>query len=99
MLEDYVNAHFAKHPVRVRPRIVCADGWSLSVQAGPGLYSNPKEDADHYSLVEVGYPERADGSAYYPRQFGEWSGGVCGWVSVTTVNRWIKYHGGIKRED
>ena len=60
-------------------RIVCKDGWSLSVQAGDGLYSNPRESgAARYNMVEVGYVERADGSAYYPRQFGRWSGTVCG---------------------
>ena len=96
---DYVNEHLAKHSMRIRPRIVCADGWSLSVQAGEGLYSNPQTaNAPHYSMVEVGYPERADGSAYYPRQFGQWSGTVCGWVSVAKVNRWIKHHGGLKGE-
>ena len=94
-MTDYVNTHFARHPGRVRPRIVCKDGWSLSVQAGDGLYSSPRESgASRYSMVEVGFVERADGSAYRPRQFGRWSGTVCGWVPVEVVNRWIKHHGG-----
>lgn len=97
-MTDYVNDHLAKHPGRVRPRLVCKDGWSLSVQAGDGLYCSPRMDnaPKGYSCVEVGYPERADGSAYYPRQFGRWDGTVCGWVPVSTINRWIKYHGGVK---
>jgi hypothetical protein len=38
-------------------RITCESGLSLSVQAGSGLYSEPREDAkDLYTQVEVGFP-------------------------------------------
>lgn len=39
-----------------RERIMCADGFTMSVQAGPGLYSCPRAVADSYTEVEVGFP-------------------------------------------
>lgn len=39
--------------------IICKDGFSMSVQAGWALYSSPRLDnAEAYSEVEVGYPNR-----------------------------------------
>jgi hypothetical protein len=102
-LKDYVTAHFVKHSdLRVKPRMVCADGFSLSVQAGEGLYCIPSySETGDYRMVEVGYPERANGSGYRPASFGvasQWSGTVCGFVPIDVVNRWIRYHGGLKGE-
>ena len=41
---------------RPAARIVCADGESLSVQAGSYLYSTPKDNEGPYTEVEVGFP-------------------------------------------
>ena len=39
------------------PRIICGDGFSMSVQAGRMYYSSPREDlADEYTAFEIGYP-------------------------------------------
>ena len=38
------------------PHIICADGFSMSVQVGYSLYSTPKKIAKRYSAVEIGYP-------------------------------------------
>jgi len=38
-------------------RVVCADGFSMSVQAHDGAYCDPRADnAPKYSEVEVGFP-------------------------------------------
>mgnify|MGYP001277913244 CR=1 FL=1 len=48
-------------------RIVCKDGFSFSCQANEYAYCQPREtDADYYSEVEIGYPNRED-SLIYPR--------------------------------
>ncbi len=45
----------------VRKRVVCADGFSLSVQASDFHYCDPRaEDADAYEAVEVGYPSEKE---------------------------------------
>ena len=37
--------------------VVCADGFSMSVQASETHYCSPREDgAEKYTAVEVGYP-------------------------------------------
>jgi len=51
-------AHVSGYRIaRTRPRIVCADGYSLSVQAGALLYSTPRDDCGPWSHVEVGFPD------------------------------------------
>ena len=38
----------------VRPRVRCADGYTVSVQANEYCYCSPRSDADHYDKVELG---------------------------------------------
>ena len=38
------------------PKIVCVDGFEMSVQVGFSLYSTPKKVAKRYSAVEIGFP-------------------------------------------
>lgn len=93
---DYVNAHLAAHPGPVRPRLYCADGYSLSVQASAGHYCRPRtDDATEYSMVEVGFPVTADGKTSRPTALGKPDGGVYAWVPVRDVNVLIKRHGGL----
>jgi len=43
--------------MRLHPMVVCADGFSMSVQANGGAYCSPRvEDAKRYDTVEIGYP-------------------------------------------
>ena len=83
------------------PRIECADGFSLSVQAGWGLYSTPYEDAGPWTAVEVGYP-----SARPEPWDTEWvefaedpnnpEGTVYARVPLSMVECLIEKHGGAK---
>ena len=42
---------------KLNPRVVCEDGFSMSVQATRGSYCEPRIDgADSYTSVEVGFP-------------------------------------------
>ena len=38
------------------PHVMCQDGFTMSVQAGKGLYSSPNDTSNYYEAVEVGYP-------------------------------------------
>lgn len=41
----------------IRPRIICKDGESVSIQAGKYLYSSPRLDGcKYYDSIEAGYP-------------------------------------------
>lgn len=83
-----------------RPRIVCNDGFSLSVQANEYMYCLPRDNEGPYTHVEVGFPseiphpweewERYAETEQYPTE------SVYGYVPVDLVIGLIEYHGGIK---
>jgi len=42
-------------------KVVCADGFSMSVQAHDGAYCTPRDDdAERYTEVEIGYPSERE---------------------------------------
>ena len=42
------------------PHVVCADGFTMSVQCGQSLYSSPKDVAKRYREVEIGFPSEPE---------------------------------------
>lgn len=82
---------------RPRPWLKCKDGFVISVQAGYGLYSNPRiNGADEYTTVELGFPSEADDLIMdyaedpdYPTET------VYGYVPVEIVIKLTEKHGGI----
>lgn len=80
----------------IRPRVVCADGFSLSVQASGGHYCSPREDRGPWWRVEVGYPsERVEALMPYAEDPAEPTETVYGYVPVEIVDAVIAAHGGI----
>ena len=81
------------------PHIVCADGFSMSVQVGYSLYCTPKKVAKRYSAVEIGYPsEREPLIEKYVESIYEdpdYTDTVYPYVPVKIVNQVLKKHGGI----
>ena len=77
--------------------IVCADGFSMSVQANQGAYCEPRiDDAPRYEAVEVGFPSSRE------ELIMEWAESpnkptetVYGWVPSERVSLVIAKHGGI----
>jgi len=78
--------------------IVCADGFSMSVQASETHYCTPKDNKGPYTSVEVGFPSASDDDLlpYMERLDGEISpeGAVYGYVPVEVVHKVIENHGG-----
>lgn len=91
---DYVNLYFRGKSFPY-PRIVCADGFSMSVQGGEYLYSEPRADVDYYTKVEVGFPsERVEAfMPYIDEDDSDPTQTVYGYVPVDVVNRVISAHG------
>jgi hypothetical protein len=57
----------------IRPRIICKDGVSLSVQASDGHYSHPRKNGIwEYTEVEVGYPSIRPPRTWQQYFDGEW---------------------------
>ena len=84
------------------PHIVCADGFSMSVQVGPHLYSEPKKVAKRYSKVEIGYPSEREPLleeyvelSLFDENFVDYTDTVYPYVPVKVVDKVLKKHGGI----
>jgi len=84
------------------PKIVCSDGFEMSVQVGSSLYSTPKKVAKRYSAVEIGFPsedepliEKYAESYYDPDVDFKYTDTVYPYVPVKIVDKVLKKHGGI----
>lgn len=83
-----------------RPRIKCADGFTVSVQAGKGLRSCPNDDADEYRAVELGYPSQEDDLILdYTEDVFDPCATVYNFVPIETVDELLSKHGGIVGAD
>ena len=86
------------------PKIVCSDGFEMSVQVGFSLYSTPKKVAKRYSAVEIGFPSEHEplieeyAETFY-KEDGEdvtdYTDTVYPYVPVRIVDKVLKKHGGI----
>ena len=83
------------------PYVICKDGFKMSVQAGQSLYSTPKDVADEYEEIEIGYPSEqevllekwAEGASFDEEI--EYTNTVYPYVPVEVVDWVIAKHGGI----
>ena len=82
------------------PRLILADGASLSVQASKHSYSSPRDSKGPYTKVEVGFPSQKPPEAW--KDFAEdWdnpTNTVYGYIPLTMVMLYIGAHGGIDRD-
>jgi hypothetical protein len=78
-------------------RVVCADGFEMSVQAHEGAYCTPRtNNADTYALVEVGFPSIEEPMLMKWAEDKESpTDTVYGWVPVKVVTDVIAKHGGM----
>ena len=82
------------------PKIVCVDGFEMSVQVGHSLYSTPKKVAKRYSAVEIGFPSEHEPliEKWAENLFEDtpdFTDTVYSYVPVKVVNQVLKKHGGI----
>lgn len=88
--------------MNLNPRIYCADGVSLSVQASKFAYCTPRSDRGPYTEVEVGYIQDEAGLPLTPPDTwkyyasGEFPSDVYGWVPLDLVAEFIDSHGGMR---
>jgi len=85
---------------QLAPKITCADGTTLSVQASRIHYCSPKCDQGPYKTVEVGFPSVTLPSSWeevtLPSSWEEYYDGlgVYCYVPVDLVREFIEEHGG-----
>ena len=77
-------------------RVVCRDGFSLSVQASELSYCTPRiTGAPRYTEAEVGFPSEKE-PLLMPYIDGDMepTKNVYGWVPAKVINQVIQKHGG-----
>jgi hypothetical protein len=84
-------------PTRLVKEVVCQDGFRMSVQAGPSLYSSPRDWADEYTEVEVGFPSQMEVwlMPFIDEPDADPTDTVYGYVPVETINQIVEDHGGL----
>ena len=81
-------------------RVVCADGFSMSVQASEFNYCSPRSDVGPWASVEVGFPSEREPAPekYAEDPSAEIKDGkvqtVYGWVPMSTIKDIVQSHGG-----
>ena len=89
--------HDGSEFVHIRPLLMCADGFSVSVQASSTHYCTPRINiADEYETVELGFPSAEDSLIMdYAEEYDRPTDTVYGYVPVHIVCELIEKHGGI----
>ena len=52
--EEYKGTSYGG--IKIRPRIICANGFGVSIQASDSHYCTPRNNYGPYLRVEIGYP-------------------------------------------
>jgi hypothetical protein len=78
-------------------KVICGDGFKMSVQAHDGAYCTPRTDnAPKYTEVEIGYPSHVEPLIIKYAEMPETpTDTVYGYVPVYTVHLVITKHGGM----
>jgi len=80
-------------------RVICEDGFSVSIQANSTSYCEPRSDSciDGYDSVELGYPNRPCPFIMEYAETPEYpTDSVYSYVPAHVVRKMIIAHGGIK---
>jgi hypothetical protein len=99
-LEKFISETFEeKNGYCYRPRIVCNDGFDMSVQGSVGHYCNPRKTQDWYNEMEIGFPNQEEELIMqYAEQENDPCGTVYGYVPCDIIQKVIEKHGGIDIE-
>ena len=83
---------------RLYEKVVCADGFTVSIQANETSYCSPRvNSADKYDAVELGFPRDSDDLILeFAEDRDRPTETVYGYVPVGVVNLLIAKHGGVR---
>jgi hypothetical protein len=83
--------------VRHRPKIVCMDGFKMSVQGNEMTYSIPKKVATEFTAMEIGFPSAQEDliMEFIDRLVLEPTQSVYGYIPIDLIEKIVEKHGGI----
>lgn len=84
---------FKKSDYHIRQRVVCNDGFSMSVQGNKGGYSTPRYFTTSYDDMEIGF------TSEYDELLGDEYQDVYGYVEFDIIEKIVEKHGGINIEE
>lgn len=101
-LQEYMKATYSTtYGIQdTRPRIICKDGFSMSVQAGESIYSKPRKNLEsgEYTHIEIGYPSKEEELLrHYAEDPRELAKTVYPYVPIEVVEKVIEKHGGFMK--
>lgn len=79
----------------IRKPVVCADGFTISIQASSAHYSTPRAKARAYKACELGYPSEPDDLIKEYADGENYTDTVYGWVPAKVIQALLEKHGGI----
>ena len=96
LTKEYYGDLIGYAMLKRRPRIVCADGFDVSIQASECHYCRPRRDDGPYTAVEIGYPsDEVSEWMEYAESPDAPLETVYGWVPVEIIDEVLCKHGGI----
>ena len=95
--KEFMDATYKRDVYNIRPRAVCADGFSMSIQGGTrGHYCVPRKLCREYQKVEIGFPSEIEPLLLpYAEEEETPTETVYGFVEMDVVEEVVKKHGGI----
>lgn len=98
-LQEFTTTTCTSDDWKVRPRIVCKDGFSMSVQGHPGSYSDPRRNTDTYIKMEIGFPSVIEELILpFAESPEKPTDTVYAYVDCNIIQEVIDKHGGIDEE-
>jgi len=96
-LSEFVKkTHKPKDGYCFRPRLICNDGFSMSIQGSSGHYCGPRLTQDWYNSMEIGFPSQMEIDLMAFAEISEDpTGTVYGYVPCDIIESVIEKHGGI----
>lgn len=97
-IEDKYNS-----TIFILPRIVCVDGFSISIQVHHGAYcaseNGTRTFGTDWQLVEWGFPSSGIDGRLYNAESSPTTKSVGGYVTIDIMENLIQKHGGIDLQE
>lgn len=98
-LSTFIKDTFDGSPYQIRPRIVCKDGFSMSVQGHFGAYSKPRQNNIFFETLEIGFPSHKEPLiSEFAENQRDLTETVYPYVDTEIIQQVIDKHGGIDVE-
>lgn len=82
--------------IKKNKRVVCADGFNMSIQADEFVYCSPRNNDGPYTAVEIGFPSHyEDLILEFAEDKNTPTKTVYGWVPSHIVSLVLAKHGGM----